>query len=95
MQLLAAAITVQPALAESAVPGTIEALLALTQIDPALVTIIDLGPFKHKQDLGLMPRKHAFNCLEVRPSFRQSRPCACSQQLAAPPIGARRPVPRG
>jgi hypothetical protein len=67
IQLVSTGASVQPALIEHALPEVMPALLRATQVDSSLIKMIDLGPFKHKQDLGLVPRKYAFECFEVRP----------------------------
>ena len=66
IQLLSAAVTTRPALAEAALPHAVPALLKLTKVDPSLIKEVNLGPFKQKQDEGLTSRKYAFECLEVR-----------------------------
>lgn len=66
IQLLSAAVTAQPTLAEAALPRAMPALLKLTKVDPSLIKEVNLGPFKQKQDEGLTSRKYAFECLEVR-----------------------------
>jgi TATA-binding protein interacting (TIP20) len=63
--LVATALSARPALAHACLPTITSALLHLTQVDAALVTTIDLGPFKQKQDLGLALRKLAIDCLEA------------------------------
>jgi len=66
VQLLAALAHCKPALLLPSLAGALPLLFEQTAVVPALVTIRDLGPFKHKEDLGLDLRKATFECMEVR-----------------------------
>ena len=46
-------------------PEIFPILIRLTERDPGLVRVINLGPFKHKVDDGLKIRKASFECLGV------------------------------
>ena len=66
VMLVGAALAAQPALVDAALADITPPLLHMTQVDPALIYTIDLGPFKQKQDAGLVPRKLCFEAFDVR-----------------------------
>jgi hypothetical protein len=65
VQLLTAAVLPYPNLVRQVLPNVAPKLLHLTKVDPTLIKTVDLGPFKHKQDGGLVCRRGAFELLEV------------------------------
>lgn len=65
VQLMTAAVLARPDLVEKVLPSATPKLLELTKVDPSLIKSVDLGPFKHKRDDGLVCRKGSFELLEV------------------------------
>lgn len=65
VQLLSAAAHNKPSLVTGSLQATLPLLFAQTKPNPALVRIVNLGPFKHEIDDGLELRKAAYECLGV------------------------------
>jgi cullin-associated NEDD8-dissociated protein 1 len=55
----------QPALLAPHLGNALPALYAATTKDPALVRMVDLGPFKYEEDFGLDLRKSAFDTMRT------------------------------
>ena len=65
VQLLSALLHCKPLLLAPVMQGVLPMLYKQTIVDTSLITIKDLGPFTHKEDLGLDLRKATFECMEV------------------------------
>uniref|UniRef100_A0A7S1PFX6 TATA-binding protein interacting (TIP20) domain-containing protein n=1 Tax=Percolomonas cosmopolitus TaxID=63605 RepID=A0A7S1PFX6_9EUKA len=63
--LLTSAARNNPTLIEDRLDRYLPALYAESVFDPSLVTVVDLGPFKHKVDGGIELRKSAFECMDT------------------------------
>ena len=65
VQALSGAAHHKPVLVVSDLEAALPLLFKQAEVDPALVRVVDLGPFKHKIDDGLELRKAAFECMDV------------------------------
>ena len=64
-QLLGTAAHSKPELVKHLLPEHLPNLFSQTRINPDLIRVINLGPFKHKVDDGLEQRKSAFDCIGI------------------------------